>query len=148
VTATNVVAAAVAPTGGSGTGRLTGLRAAFRSPRLVVGTSIVGFFVLLAIFGPFFFSNPNALSNTELAGPSLKHLLGTTQIGQDVFAQLVVSARDSLLIGVGAGLLATVVSVIVGISGVCGRNHRRGTESVQQRGPGHPHATAGHHHHC
>jgi peptide/nickel transport system permease protein len=117
VTATNVVAAAVAQAGGSGTGRLTGLRAAFRSPRLVVGTSIVGFFVLLAIFGPFFFSNPNALSNTQLAGPSLKHLLGTTQIGQDVFAQLVVSARNSLLIGVGAGLLATVVSIIVGISG-------------------------------
>jgi peptide/nickel transport system permease protein len=117
VTATNVVAAAVAQTGGSGTGRLTGLRAAFRSPRLVVGTSIVGFFVLLAIFGPFFFSNPNALSNTDLAGPSLKHLLGTTQIGQDVFAQLVVSARNSLLIGVGAGLLATVVSIVVGISG-------------------------------
>jgi peptide/nickel transport system permease protein len=116
VTATNVVAAAVAQTG-SGTGRLTGLRAAFRSPRLVVGTSIVGFFVLLAIFGPFFFSNPNALSNTDLGGPSLKHLLGTTQIGQDVFAQLVVSARDTLLIGVGAGLLATVVSIIVGISG-------------------------------
>jgi peptide/nickel transport system permease protein len=115
VTATNVVAAAVAQTGG--TGRLTGLRAAFRSPRLVVGTSIVGFFVLLAIFGPFFFSNPNALSSTELAGPSLKHLLGTTQIGQDVFAQLVVSARNTLLIGVGAGLLATVVSIIVGISG-------------------------------
>jgi peptide/nickel transport system permease protein len=29
----------------------------------------------------------------------------------------VVSARDSLLIGVGAGLLATVVSIVVGISG-------------------------------
>jgi peptide/nickel transport system permease protein len=91
--------------------------AAFRSPRLVLGTSIVGFFVLLAIFGPLFFPNPNVLSNTELAGPSLKHLLGTTQIGQDVFAQLVVSARNTLLIGVGAGLLATVVSIVVGISG-------------------------------
>ena len=115
MTATNVVAATVAQT--PGTGRLTGLRAAFRSPRLIVGTSIVGFFVLLAIFGPLFFSNPNALSNAELAGPSLKHLLGTTQIGQDVFAQLVVSARNTLLIGVGAGLLATVVSIVVGISG-------------------------------
>jgi peptide/nickel transport system permease protein len=82
-----------------------------------VGTGIVGFFVLLAIFGPFLFSNPNALSNTDLAEPSLRHLLGTTQIGQDVFAQLVVSARNTLLIGVGAGLLATVVSIVVGISG-------------------------------
>ena len=31
----------------AGAGRLAGLREAFRSPRLVAGTSIVGFFVLL-----------------------------------------------------------------------------------------------------
>jgi peptide/nickel transport system permease protein len=117
VTATNVVAATVAEAGDSGTGRLTGLRAAFRSPRLVVGTCIVGFFVLVGIIGPFFVGNPNQLSNMELAPPSLRHLLGTTQIGQDVFAQLVVSARASLEIGVGAGLLATIISIIIGISG-------------------------------
>ena len=73
--------------------------------------------MLLAVIGPFFVANPNQLSHTELAPPSLSHWLGTTQIGQDVFAQLVVSARASLLIGVGAGLLATVVSIVVGISG-------------------------------
>jgi peptide/nickel transport system permease protein len=117
VTATNVVAATVAEAGDSGTGRLTGLRAAFRSPRLVVGACIVGFFVLLGIIGPFFVGNPNQLSTAELAPPSLRHLLGTTQIGQDVFAQLVVSARASLEIGVGAGLLATIISIIIGISG-------------------------------
>jgi peptide/nickel transport system permease protein len=117
MTATNVVAATAAEAGDSGTGRLTGLRAAFRSPRLVVGTGIVGFFVLVGIIGPFFVGNPNQLSNAELAPPSLHHLLGTTQIGQDVFAQLVVSARASLEIGVGAGLLATIISIIIGISG-------------------------------
>jgi peptide/nickel transport system permease protein len=117
VTATNVVAAVAAEGGGVDAGRLSGLRAAFRSPRLVAGTSIVGFFVLLGVIGPFFVGNPNQLSNAEFAAPSLSHWLGTTQIGQDVFAQLVVSARASLLIGVGAGLLATVVSIIIGISG-------------------------------
>jgi len=117
VTATNVVAATTAEAGAGGTGRLTGLRAAFRSPRLIVGTGIVGFFVLVGIVGPFFVANPNALSTAELAPPSLHHLLGTTQIGQDVFAQLVVSARASLEIGVGAGLLATIISIVIGISG-------------------------------
>jgi peptide/nickel transport system permease protein len=117
VTAANVVATVAAKTGGADAGRLAGLRTAFRSPRLVAGTSIVGFFLLVGIIGPFFFSNPNNLSGHQLAAPSLSHWLGTTQIGQDVFAQLVVSTRNSLEIGVGAGLLATVVSIVVGISG-------------------------------
>jgi peptide/nickel transport system permease protein len=117
VTATNVVATVAAESGAPEAGRLSGLREAFRSPRLVIGTVIVGFFVLTGIIGPFFVGSPNQLSHTELAGPSLSHWLGTTQIGQDVFAQLVFSARASLEIGAGAGLLATLVSVIVGISG-------------------------------
>lgn len=117
MTATNVVATVAAESGTPAATRLSGLRAAFRSPRLVTGTCIVGFFVLLGIIGPFFTVSPNRLSQTELAAPSLQHWLGTTQIGQDVFAQLVVSTRTSLLIGVGAGLLATIISVVVGISG-------------------------------
>jgi peptide/nickel transport system permease protein len=118
VSATNVVAAAAAEAPGQGTGRAGGrLRAAFRSPRLVAGTCIVGFFVLLGAAGPFFVADPDKLSTALLAPPSLGHWLGTTQIGQDVLAQLVVSARASLAIGVGAGLLATAVSVLIGISG-------------------------------
>jgi peptide/nickel transport system permease protein len=98
--------------------RLAGrLREAFRSGRLVAGTSIVGFFVLLAIFGPFFAANPNQLSTATYQAPSIAHWLGTTQTGQDVFAQLVVSTRASLEIGVGAGLLATVISILIGITG-------------------------------
>jgi peptide/nickel transport system permease protein len=118
VSATNVVAAVVAETGGEDPGRLTGrLRAAFRSPRLVAGTGIVGFFVLLAIFGPFFLTNPNQLGHSTTAAPSLSHWLGTTEIGQDVFAQTVDSARATLEIGVGAGLIATIVSIVIGIGG-------------------------------
>jgi peptide/nickel transport system permease protein len=118
VSATNVVAAAAAETGGEDPGRLTGrLRAAFRSPSLVAGTSIVGFFVLLAIFGPFFLTDPNQLGRADVAAPSLSHWLGTTEIGQDVFAQTVDSARATLEIGVGAGLIATIVSIVIGIGG-------------------------------
>jgi peptide/nickel transport system permease protein len=117
VTATNVVAAVAAETGSPEAGRLRGLRTAFRAPRLVIGTCLGGFFVLVGIIGPFFVGHPNRLSHTQLAAPSLSHWLGTTEIGQDVFGQLVISARISLEIGVGAGLLATLVSVIIGISG-------------------------------
>jgi peptide/nickel transport system permease protein len=93
------------------------LREAFRSGRLVAGVGIVGFFVLLAIIGPFFAPNPEQLSTATYQAPSFAHWLGTTQTGQDVFAQLVVSARASLEIGVGAGLLATIISILIGITG-------------------------------
>jgi peptide/nickel transport system permease protein len=100
-----------------GEGRGGRLRAAFRSRRLIVGTAIVGFFVLVAIIGPFFISNPNQIGGPQYAGPSLHYWLGTTQTGQDVFAQLVVSTRASLEIGVGAALLAAFVSIVIGITG-------------------------------
>jgi peptide/nickel transport system permease protein len=93
------------------------LREILRSPRLVVGLSIVGFFVLLGGIGPFFVQDPNGLSPVIYGHPSLAHWLGTTSIGQDVFAQLVYSTRASLVIGFGAGLLATLISIAVGIGG-------------------------------
>ncbi len=34
-----------------------------------------------------------------------------------MFAQVVVSARDTLAIGAGAGLIATAISVVIGIGG-------------------------------
>jgi peptide/nickel transport system permease protein len=89
----------------------------WRAPRLLAGVGIVGFFALVAIVGPFLVHDANSFSNFQFAPPSARFWLGTTQTGQDVFAQLVVSARATLEIGAGAGLLATVVSVIIGITG-------------------------------
>jgi peptide/nickel transport system permease protein len=101
-----------------GAGRLAGkLRGIFRSRRLVVGLCIVGFFVLVAVIGPFIYSNPNGFSHAQWKPPAASHLLGTTQLGQDVLAQLVVSARATLEIGAGAGLIATIVSIVIGIGG-------------------------------
>jgi peptide/nickel transport system permease protein len=89
----------------------------FRSRRFLVGAGIIGFFTLLAIIGPLFITNANQFSHAEWRPPSAAHWLGTTQLGQDVLAQLVVSARDTLAIGAAAGLLATVISVVIGIGG-------------------------------
>jgi peptide/nickel transport system permease protein len=90
---------------------------ALRSTRLVLGLSIVVFFVLLGIVGPHFVGNPAAFSTAEWKPPSAAHWLGTTQLGQDVLTQLVVGTRATLEIGAGAGLLATLISVVVGIGG-------------------------------
>jgi peptide/nickel transport system permease protein len=98
-------------------GLVSKLRVGARSPRLVAGIAIVGFFVLLGVIGPFFVQDPNAISTAIYSPPSAAHWLGTTSIGQDVFSQLVVSARASLEIGVGAGVLATVIAIVIGITG-------------------------------
>jgi peptide/nickel transport system permease protein len=90
---------------------------ALRSRRLLAGAGIVLFFVLLAIVGPHFSGDPNAFSRAELQPPSGAHWLGTTQLGQDVLAQVVGGAGATLEIGAGAGLLATLISIVIGIGG-------------------------------
>jgi peptide/nickel transport system permease protein len=48
--------------------------------------------------------------------PGSKHLLGTTRAGQDVLSQLFYGARISLLVGFGAGLISTLISVLMGVT--------------------------------
>ena len=90
---------------------------ALRSRRLLIGLCIVGFFVAVGIIGPFLVGDPNAFSHAEWQSPSGAHWLGTTQLGQDVLAQVVTGAGATLEIGAGAGLLATVISIVIGIGG-------------------------------
>jgi peptide/nickel transport system permease protein len=90
---------------------------ALRSRRFLLGAGIVVFFIGVAIIGPHFAGNPNAFSHAEWQSPSAAHWLGTTQLGQDVLAQVVTGAGATLEIGAGAGLLATVISIVIGIGG-------------------------------
>jgi peptide/nickel transport system permease protein len=84
------------------------------------GVVLLGFFVLIAIIGPLVtpydpgYQNPNpALS---MNAPSAAHLLGTTQSGQDVLSQLLVGIRLTLELALLVGVIATVLSVIVGVA--------------------------------
>jgi peptide/nickel transport system permease protein len=93
------------------------LRTALRSRRLVVGLCIVGFFILVGVIGPLLLGNPNLVSTDRSAAPSAAHWFGTTDIGQDLFSQVVVGTRATLEIGAAAGLVATAISVLIGIGG-------------------------------
>lgn len=101
-----------------GQGKVRGRRFALRgSLRLNLGLGIVAIFALVAIIGPFLVHGANSFHASQLSPPSMRHLLGTTATGQDVFAQLVVGTRGSLEVGVLAGAVATVVSIVIGIGG-------------------------------
>jgi peptide/nickel transport system permease protein len=82
-----------------------------------VGLIIVGFFILLAIFGPIILSqDPHTFTTDILQPPSATHWFGTTNFGEDVFVQTVVGARFSVFMGLGIGLVTTIVSVLVGLA--------------------------------
>ncbi|MBD8703696.1 ABC transporter permease [Frigoribacterium sp. CFBP9039] len=87
------------------------------TPWLATGLALIGVIVLFGVVGPFFVGDPAAIRDIGLTGPSAQHLLGTTQTGQDVFAQLAWATRGSLQIGLIVGVLATALSAFFGILG-------------------------------
>ncbi len=85
-----------------------------------VGVVLFGLFALAAIIGPFVtpydpgFQNPApALS---MHAPDAAHWLGTTQSGQDVLSQLLVGIRLTLELALLVGVIATTLSVLVGVT--------------------------------
>jgi peptide/nickel transport system permease protein len=82
-----------------------------------VGLIILLLIVLMAIFAPVLAPyDPRDTSFMGSLPPSSEHWLGTTQAGQDVFSQLVWGARTSLIVGVLGGGLATLISLVIGMT--------------------------------
>jgi peptide/nickel transport system permease protein len=83
---------------------------------MLFGCIIIGIFLLLALFGPLFARyDPAALSSDSLMPPSPTHWLGTTLAGQDVFAQLMVGTRYSILWGLLTACVVTLIYITVGL---------------------------------
>jgi peptide/nickel transport system permease protein len=92
-------------------------RALVSNRKALVGAIVLGAFALVAIFaGSIAPYDPHSLAFDQTLGPSRAHLLGTTGNGQDIFSQLVWSTRQSLVLAVVAGVMATVISVVIGVS--------------------------------
>ncbi|GII79931.1 peptide ABC transporter ATP-binding protein [Sphaerisporangium rufum] len=87
------------------------------SPKLVTGLALIAAIALFGVAGPLFVGEPGAINDIGLAPPGGGHLLGTTQLGQDVLAQIAYATRGSLYIGVLVGVMATVLSALFGIVG-------------------------------
>lgn len=88
-----------------------------RSPKVILGLCIVGFFLLLTIIGPYL--APYSPDNTSFAPnltPSAHHWFGTTSLGQDIFSQTLVGARATIVVALISGLVATLLSMVVGIA--------------------------------
>ena len=82
----------------------------------IFGGLIVLILVLVAIFAPYVATvDPTAIDiKNALLGPSSGHILGTDQLGRDVFSRIIYGSRVSLSIGLVAVGLAAVIGVILG----------------------------------
>jgi peptide/nickel transport system permease protein len=94
------------------TGRLRFLR----STSGVVGVTIVLLVVLVAVFGRYFAPHdPNAPVGNPLTSPSGGALLGTDDLGRDVFSRLLYGGRSVLGLAFAATVLAYLIGLAVGL---------------------------------
>lgn len=88
--------------------------------KVQVGAAITLFFIVLAVFGPEL--APHAASwvanttNGVPQSPSGSLWLGTDNTQHDLYSQLLIGSRSTLLISFLAGAIATVLSVAVGVT--------------------------------
>ena len=94
------------------------LRLAKGSPLLIIGLVILFILATAAIFEPAINrarldgGRSTEIGNYEmLESPSLKHPLGTDHFGRDVLALLFTGLRNSLVVGLIAGALATGIAI-------------------------------------
>ena len=88
------------------------------NPKSRLGFAMVGLVVIVAVIAPWISAaDPNAFNILATRQtPSWNHLFGTTDQGSDIFSQVVIGARRSLLLGAAAAALATAVAATLGIT--------------------------------
>jgi peptide/nickel transport system permease protein len=87
-------------------------------PLGTIGLVIVSTLLLTGVFADVLAPYPMGdidLAN-RLAPPSARHWLGTDNLGRDELSNIIYGARVSVVIGLSATLLITVVSVVIGAS--------------------------------
>ncbi len=98
------------------------------SAKQLLGLAMLVLYILIALLAPILMTHdPWEINRTErglvarLQPPSTKHFLGTTHLGRDVFSQLVIGTRATLLVGIIAAFCVTLIGTNVGlISGYFG----------------------------
>jgi peptide/nickel transport system permease protein len=102
-----------------------------RSKSAVLGLALVLFFTVVAVFGNVIApGNPLALTNYDLAPPSLKFPFGTDNLGRNLFIDVVHGTSTSLWVGFSAAIISMVLGILIGgLSGYFGGK----TENVLMR---------------
>ncbi len=95
-----------------------GIRLVKEKPLGTVGAVITLLLLLTAIFADFV--APYGMNETYVGGPlappSTEHWLGTDNLGRDILSRIIFGARISVIVGLTAASLGTIVSAVIGIT--------------------------------
>ncbi|MBX3540521.1 MAG: ABC transporter permease [Chelatococcus sp.] len=103
------------------TGRLLSLSRS--QPAFAVSLAILSAVVFVAIFGVWlapqdpYAINPSAVNQ----GSSAQHWLGTDEFGRDLLSRLLIGVRPTMLVAIGATVIAGFFGTLLGIAGAYGR---------------------------
>lgn len=97
--------------------RLAGLSSFVRTqPMGAFSAAVLLLLVVAAVFAPLVTQyTPTENTKESLVGPSLRHWFGTDQFGRDIFSRVVYGARVSLYVGLGATVVGTIGSTVLGL---------------------------------
>jgi peptide/nickel transport system permease protein len=95
------------------------LRRFLRTKRGLVGIGVLVILALWAIFGSYTgsFTYQSQDYNAILSSPNSTHWFGTDQIGHDLYQQTIRGLQKSLVIGLLAGPLGTLLAAFIGATG-------------------------------
>lgn len=95
-------------------------RAFLRNPSAVTALAVLLAIILLCIFYPFFspFDYDELNIEDRMQTPSLKHPLGTDNLGRDLMMRMTFGGRITLSVALFSGLIAAVIGTGIGI--LCG----------------------------
>ena len=87
-----------------------------KKPLGAAGAVIILVMVMLAILAPFIAGDATAWNLSEnFEGSSTRHLFGTNDLGQDIWAQIVTGARISLYVGIASVALGSGTGGVLGL---------------------------------
>lgn len=80
-----------------------------------MGLVIIAVFIFLAILSPLLAPfGPLSTGKDSFHRPDSRHLMGTDDLGRDLFSGVLWGARTSLMVGLLAALTSTIIGVIIG----------------------------------
>lgn len=86
-----------------------------RNPGRNVGIAVLAILVFIAIMAPYISPCDPKQTGVPFLEPGGTHILGTDDLGRDIFSQVLYGTRISLLVGFLAATFATSIGVLVGL---------------------------------
>jgi peptide/nickel transport system permease protein len=92
------------------------VREILKRPKVLVGAAILLVMVVISVLAPLLAPyDPTASSVMFLSAPSPQNWLGTDELGRDILSRMIYGGQSSLIVGIGAAVIAAVIGIPVGL---------------------------------